>query len=164
MRQAFALLRTYPLMGDFLGYQFLIDLNYSELLHFSEMEFVMPGPGAKAGLRKCFISLGELDPSDTIRWMAEIQQEQFSALNLCFQDLWGRPLQLVDCQNLLCEVDKYARAKYPEFNNVGQQGRHRIKQRFRAKDAPLEHWFPPKWGINEISGRAPWQHNQVGHV
>ena len=26
-----------------------------------------------------------------------------------FRDLWGRPLQLIGCQNLFCEVDKYAR-------------------------------------------------------
>ena len=32
MEQAFELLRSFPLIGDFLGYQFLIDLNYSQLL------------------------------------------------------------------------------------------------------------------------------------
>jgi hypothetical protein len=32
----------------------ITDLNYSGLTDFSEMEFVMPDPGAKDGIRKCF--------------------------------------------------------------------------------------------------------------
>ncbi len=40
---AFKLLRSYPLIGDFLAYQFVIDLNYSNILNFSEMEFVVAG-------------------------------------------------------------------------------------------------------------------------
>ena len=147
MEQAFELLRSFPLIGDFLGYQFLIDLNYSQLLSFSEMDFVAPGPGAKAGLRKCFVDLGDLSPSDAIRWMAECQQENFAALGLTFRDLWGHHLQLIDCQNLLCEVDKYSRVAHPEFNDVGQQGRHRIKQRFEPNQTPLRCWFPPKWKL-----------------
>lgn len=147
MEQAFGLLRNCPLIGDFLGYQFLIDLNYSPLLAFSEMDFVVPGPGAKSGLRKCFVDLGDLNSSDTIRWITESQQENFSALGLTFRDLWGHQLQLIDCQNLLCEVDKYSRAAHPEFNDAGKQGRHRIKQRFQPKDIPLQCWFPPKWKL-----------------
>ncbi len=147
MEQAFKLLRSFPLIGDFLGYQFLIDLNYSQLLSFSEMDFVVPGPGAKAGLRKCFVDLGDLNSSDAIRWITECQQENFAALGLTFRDLWGHQLQLVDCQNLLCEVDKYSRAAHPEFNDAGKQGRHRIKQRFQPKTTPLQCWFPPKWKL-----------------
>ena len=30
------------------------DINYSEITDFSEMDFVVPGPGARDGLRKCF--------------------------------------------------------------------------------------------------------------
>ena len=44
MREAFEVLRTYPTIGDFLAYQFVTDLNYSELTNFSEKEFVAPGP------------------------------------------------------------------------------------------------------------------------
>jgi len=60
MRQAFTLLRSCPSIGDFLAYQYVTDVNYSELTNFSEMEFVVPGPGAKDGIRKCFSNMGGL--------------------------------------------------------------------------------------------------------
>lgn len=44
MMEAFEILRSYPMVGNFLGYQFVTDLNYSEICDFSEMEFVVPGP------------------------------------------------------------------------------------------------------------------------
>ncbi len=60
MAQAFAALRSYPTIGDFLAYQYVTDLNYSMLTNFSETEFVVPGPGALSGLRKCFADTGRL--------------------------------------------------------------------------------------------------------
>jgi 5-hmdU DNA kinase-like protein len=50
----FNLLRSYPLLGDFLAYQYAIDLNYSDAINFEESEFVVPGPGARSGIAKCF--------------------------------------------------------------------------------------------------------------
>lgn len=162
MAEAFNQLRDYPMMGNFLAYQFVIDLNYSTFLCFSEMEFVVPGPGAAAGLRKCFLELGDLTPSDTIRWMTETQDEHFSELRLRFRDLSGRPLQLIDCQNLLCEVDKYARVKHPEFNENGQ--RHRIKQTFRPNLSPVDYFFPPKWNLRQLDCKESWCGAEVGHA
>jgi thymidylate kinase len=63
MRQAFELIRSYQMIGDFLAYQFVTDVNYSIITDFSESEFVIPGPGARDGIRKCFKSLGGLDES-----------------------------------------------------------------------------------------------------
>ena len=48
MQEAFDLLGGYPMIGDFLAYQYATDLNYSDLLNFSEMDFVVPGPGARS--------------------------------------------------------------------------------------------------------------------
>jgi hypothetical protein len=71
--------------------------------------------------------------------------------------LWGRPLQLIDCQNLFCEVDKYARHAHPDV--IGITGRTRIKQVFRSTSTPIEYWYPPKWGLNEqISQRKESAH------
>jgi len=145
LNHAFTILRSYPLLGDFLAYQYLIDLNYSEALRFSEMDFIVAGPGAHSGLQKCFSTLGDLSPADAIRWVADTQEDQFRRLGLNFQSLFGRPLQLIDCQNLFCEVDKYARVKHPEFS--GKQQRFRIKRKFQPSHSPLEYWFPPKWGL-----------------
>lgn len=147
LADAFELFRGYPLMGNFLAYQFAIDINYSNLTNFSEMDFVMPGPGAKDGIRKCFEATGDRSEADIIKIVADQQSDQFSRLGLSFQSLWGRSLQLIDCQNLFCEVDKYARLAHPDVRGIS--GRTRIKQKFAASSQVIHYWFPPKWGINE---------------
>ncbi len=152
MQQAFTLLLSYPMIGDFLAYQYVTDLNYSNLTSFSEMEFVIPGPGAKGGISKCFESLGGLSEADIIRVVRERQQAEFERLGIEFKSLWGRSLQLIDCQNLFCEVDKYSRVYHPEI--AGTSLRTRIKQKFRANADPVDYWYPPKWGINENIARS----------
>ena len=150
MKEAFILLRSYPMIGDFLAYQYVTDINYSTLTDFSEMEFVMPGPGALRGIQKCFSSLGGLNEIDIIRMVTERQQQEFERLGLKFQNLFGRPLQLIDCQNLFCEVDKYSRVKHPEITVTKKQSR--IKQKYRAMSTPIEYWYPPKWGLKMHKG------------
>lgn len=152
MEEVFRLLRSYPMIGDFLAYQYATDINYSVLTDFSEMEFVVPGPGARAGIRKCFRSLGSMTESDVIRYVAENQEAEFERRGLKFETLWGRPLQLIDCQNLFCEVDKYARIAHPEVQGGGQ--RRRIKQRYKPNLAKIDYWFPPKWGLNDTVRRT----------
>ncbi|MEV4753313.1 nucleotide kinase domain-containing protein [Streptosporangium sp. NPDC049248] len=146
MHEAYEVLLSFPAIGPFLAYQYLIDLNYAAQMSFSEMDFVVPGPGARDGIRKCFgPAAGGLE-AEVIHYMADTQQEHFGRLGLSFTGLRGRPLQLIDCQNLFCEVDKYARVVHPEV--AGISGRSRIKQLYRADAAPLSAWFPPKWGVN----------------
>jgi hypothetical protein len=147
LKQAFEILRSYPLIGDFLAYQYAIDINYSEVTRFSESEFVAAGPGARSGLRKCFANMDGIADEDAIRMVTEIQEEEFSRRQISFQWLGGRRLQLIDVQNIFCEIDKYARVRFPEA--VGLANRAKIKQRFKPKSAPVSQWYPPKWGINE---------------
>ena len=147
MRDGFNVLRSYPAIGDFLAYQFLIDINYTEALHFEESEFVVPGPGARDGIRKCFGPAASGIEAEVIRYVTDTQEDQFTRLGLEFRGLRGRRrLQLIDCQNLFCEVDKYARVAHPDV--AGISGRSRIKQVYVADSAPLGAWFPPKWNIN----------------
>jgi len=146
MRAAYEILLAYPTVGPFLAYQWVTDLNYAPHLEFNEMEFVMPGPGARDGLRKCFADFGDRSEGDLIRQTADTKDEHFARLGIVFQSLWGRSLQLIDCQNLFCEVDKYARVAHPEF--TGLSGRLRIKQRFRPSPERVTPWYPPKWEIN----------------
>jgi hypothetical protein len=146
MEMAYHLLLGVPSFGPFLAFQFLIDANYSPFLTFSEMDFVVPGPGARDGIRKCFVDLGDYDIDDTIRWVTDRQEQEFETRGLHFQTLWGRRLQLIDCQNLFCEVDKYARVVHPEIKGIS--GRTRIKQRFSPNPEHILPWFPPKWGLN----------------
>ncbi|UII77181.1 hypothetical protein LV716_05265 [Flagellimonas sp. HMM57] len=147
MKNLFEILRNYPTIGNFLAYQYTIDINYSMVVDFDEMDFVFPGPGASDGIKKCFIDLGDYDEIDIIRYVTDRQQIEFEKNNLDFKDLWGRALQLIDCQNLFCEVDKYSRVAHPNIS--GLSGRKRIKQKFKPKSNDIKYWYPPKWNINE---------------
>jgi hypothetical protein len=144
LREAFELLRSYPSIGDFLGFQFAIDLNYSPLLNFSEMDHVVAGPGARSGIRKSFDDTAGLNDEDVIRAVTEHAGREFEARGLAFRSLWGRTLQLIDCQNLFCEVDKYARVAHPQAEG---SGRMRIKRRFVGPKPVFDQWYPPKWGL-----------------
>jgi hypothetical protein len=147
MQEGFDLLVNYPSVGDFLAYQFITDINYSEMTSFSEREFVVPGPGALDGIKKCFADTGGLTPAEVIGFMQQRQDIEFQRLGVTFRSLWGRPLQLIDCQNLFCEVGKYARASHPDVKGVSV--RTRIKQKFRPCSTRIDYWFPPKWGLDE---------------
>lgn len=152
LQDVFHLLLAYPSLGPFLAFQLTIDLNYSTLIDFDEDDFVVAGPGALSGLTKCFPDAREIPASDLIRWMVDTQEDQLAHYELDFQDLFGRRLKLIDCQNLFCETDKYARVAHPEVAGVGN--RTRIKQQFTA-NGPLEApRFPPKWGLEPMPPRA----------
>src|SRR5205814_2907561 len=78
LQNVYDTLLAQPSVGPFLAYQFAIDLNYGPHLAFSEAEFVVPGPGARDGLAKCFSSFGDLTAEEVIRWTAETQDAQFA--------------------------------------------------------------------------------------
>jgi hypothetical protein len=95
--------------------------------------------------------------------MADHQEEHFARLGLRFAGLRGRRLQLIDCQNLFCEVDKYARVAHPDVQGIS--GRTRIKQAFRPVGEPMPAWFPPKWGINDgLTTPSPRHWPAVAHL
>ena len=146
MQALYEILLSLPSVGPFLAYQYAIDLMYSEHLQFGENDFVQPGPGALNGLAKCFSTLGDYSSADAIAWVTERQEREFAQRNLRFKTLWGRPLHLIDCQNLFCEVDKYARVAHPEFSEG--TGRSRIKQRYSPSGSIPRPWFPPKWNLD----------------
>jgi len=155
MESVYRALLSYPSIGKFLAYQLAIDINYSELTEFDESEFVVAGPGAIDGIRKAISHMPGSTYECVIRAAYEMQSVAFTALDLRFDGLFGRPLQLIDCQNLFCEVDKYARVAHPGYTGVS--GRVRIKQKFKESARLPIPWFPPKWGIN---GRIPLSNPQ----
>ncbi|MYB40127.1 hypothetical protein F4X86_02550 [Candidatus Saccharibacteria bacterium] len=147
MEEAFNILRAYPSVGDFLAYQFIIDLNYSRHLQFSENEFVVAGPGSLRGLRKCFGRATKANAADLIRWTAERQEKEFASRELPWRDLRGRPMQLIDVQNVFCEVDKYTRLAAPRLSRLAPG--KRPKQYYRPAGERLTAEFPPKWRLSE---------------
>lgn len=147
LKDLYEVLLSYPTLGTFLAFQFAIDINYSELCDFSEMSFVIAGPGAKNGIRKCFGDIKKYNYEDIIRYVAERQNEEFEKRGLCFKTLFGRELQLIDCQNLFCEADKYARVAHPDI--CGLNDRKRIKQQYTDRGLErIDFFYPPKWGLN----------------
>lgn len=137
---------AYPGLGPFLAFQFTIDLNYSAMLDFHEKDFVIAGPGARDGISKCFADSDGCSDEDIINWMADRQESEFETRSLDFPGLFGRRLQPIDCQNLFCEISKYARVAHPEV--VGIANRQRIKQSYRFNGRPMSSpMFPPRWGL-----------------
>jgi hypothetical protein len=148
MKSAYERLCTYPCIGPFLGYQLATDINYSTLTDFRESEFVVAGPGAIDGISKCFVSKNGYSNETIIRAMYDEQDYHFNRLGLSFKPIGDRKLQLIDCQNLFCEIGKYARVAFPKIS--GLSGRARIKQIFQSKGQCRNAWYPPKWEILHV--------------
>jgi hypothetical protein len=149
LEELYLLLREWPGIGPFLAFQFAIDINYSAVVDHDENEFVVAGPGALDGLAKAWPGADLHRSADLIRITAVEQEQQFARRGLTFTGLFGRPLKLIDCQNLYCEIGKYARQSHPDARGVAH--RTRIKQSYRASGtlAPLPRpFFPPKWRLS----------------
>lgn len=153
LRELYELLLGYPMIGPFMAYQLAIDINYSELVDFDESSFTVPGPGARRGIRKVFADTAGQSPDRLVHWVTDNQERELERLGIDMPTLWGRRLQAIDCQNLFCELDKYARVRFPELRSE----RVRIKQRFEPQGPPPAPFYPPKWGINEAvaASQAP---------
>lgn len=133
LEEVYHLFKAQPMFGPFLAMQLSIDMNYSTVINFDEDDFIVPGLGAKRGIKRCFgqgadvagvFKYVQADPR-----MNEVQ-------------LYGRRLKLIDLQNLFCEVDKYSREKHPEA------GGKRIKQKYKPSGrGHLSYFFPPKWEL-----------------
>jgi hypothetical protein len=145
LEDVYRALLAYPLIGPFMAYQLAIDINYSELVDFDENDFTVAGPGAERGIRKVFPTAGRRELRRIIDWMTVNQEEEARRVGVQAPTLFGRPLHAIDCQNLFCELDKYARVAFPELKS----NRSRIKTSFTPTSEPLTLFYPPKWQINE---------------
>lgn len=146
LSEVYELLRSCSFIGDFLAYQYAIDINYSSVIDFSENSFVKAGIGAIRGIKKCFEPISKkYSFEDAIKYTQdnfEKYQNKFGYTD--FRPLFGRVPTLIDLQNCFCETDKYLRAKIPEL----QIDNKRIKQKYKESPKRLELFFPPKWNIN----------------
>lgn len=81
---------------------------------------------------------------DIIKYMFKHQEEEFKRLNLDFKRIGNRPLQLIDCQNIFCELDKYCRKAFPDLKS----NRTKIKKHYIPKKDKIEYIYPPKWNVD----------------
>lgn len=144
MQDAFNIIKGYPLIGNFMAYQLVTDINYSAFVNWKENEFTVAGPGSLRGIKKCFIDKGTMTNEDIIKYMYMHQDEEFKRLNLNFKRIGNRPLQLIDCQNIFCELDKYCRQALPDLKS----NRTKIKKHYAPKKDKIEYIYPPKWEIS----------------
>ena len=143
MKDAFLILKSYPLIGDFMAYQLVTDINYSDVVNWSEDEFCVAGPGSLRGIKKCFVDKEGLSNEDIIRYMYEHQDEEFKRLGFDFKRIGDRKLQLIDCQNIFCELDKYCREAIPSIKS----NRVKIKKHYVPKSSKIDYFYPPKWNV-----------------
>lgn len=136
-----------PSIGKFLAYQYSIDIAYSHHSEADESQFVIAGPGAERGIKKIHPQANNKNYESIIKHTTEIQEREFERLGLHFKYLPNRKLQLIDCQNLFCELDKYLRVKRPELGKTGS----RIKQKYKPNHNTINYTFPPKWKIPDFT-------------
>lgn len=154
-QQVYEVLNGYPMIGRFIGYQLLTDLQYSPVVAFDEDTFTVAGPGAVAGIRKCFADTRGMTPEDVIAWMTEHQESGLRSAGYDPAMVWlpGRRFKRIDLQNGFCETGKYLRVHLPEVD--GGDGRTRIKARFGAEGPSISYVFPPKWGVELWQRKEP---------
>ena len=143
MEEVYNQLRDYPLIGDFLAYQYTIDFNYSPYLNYDEDSFVKAGVGAVRGIKKCFKSFGGCYEDAIIYTQDHFEEIQEKYGYTQFRPLPGRKPKLIDLQNCFCETDKYLRAKMPEL----KVGNVRIKRYYKPTRGRIDYYFPEKWGV-----------------
>lgn len=146
MREAFKIMHSVPNFGDFLSYQYITDINYSDKVNWQESDFTIPGGGAKRGIHKVFKNPDENHLEEAIWWMYDHQDEELKKRGYDFHKLGGkRKLQPIDLQNCFCETDKYCRVARPDLKSAC----HEIKNKYEGKRPEIQFVYPPKWNLNK---------------
>ena len=138
-KEAFETLKSYPLIGNFMAYQLVTDLNYSSFYNFDDNSFTVIGPGSKRGIEKVF---GKVKDYEKIIFQVHKNQEKdLTRFNLNFKYLNNHKLQTIDIQNLFCEFDKYCRVAKPYLKS----NRTKIKSKFKEQKNKIKYVLPYKW-------------------
>lgn len=147
MADVYEYLISFPGMGDFTTYQLMLNLSYTPLLNFHPNDFSITGPGSISGLIKMFGTRMKQELAnnkdfgvDVFRWFVETQNDHFQRLGITFSGLGPKklPLDISDIEHAICEVDKYARMKFPSVK--GRDGRTQMKREYK----PSGRVYPPK--------------------
>lgn len=119
--EVFNHLRSYSGIGNFLAYQIFVDLTYIDIFPFTEMNFVVSGPGCERGINWIFQDRGGMNSDECLFWftinqhkIAEKYDENWD-LNEIFHFLpeESRLYTLMDMENSgACEIDKRCRTKF----------------------------------------------------
>lgn len=102
-------------VGDFLGFQLLLDLMYLEQIPYSNNCFVITGPGSQAGIDRIFIDKDGMSYEECVCYLTynfeklciECYNEEFeySLVKHILND--PQAYCVTDVQNMLCEFSKF---------------------------------------------------------
>jgi hypothetical protein len=136
---AFYVIVSYPLIGNFLAYQYTTDLNYSDYFNWDDNSFTVAGPGSKRGIQKVFGKVKNFEQK--IMETYANQEKQLNYFGLNFNYLKNHKLSPIDIQNLFCEFDKYLREARPNLKS----NRTKIKTKYKKTKGDISYILPPKW-------------------
>ena len=137
--EAFNTIVSYPLIGNFLAYQYVTDLNYSHYFNWDDNSFTVSGPGSKRGIRKVFGNVKNYEEKIMETYLT--QEKALKEFNLNFKYLKNHKLSPIDIQNLFCEFDKYLREASPELKS----NRKKIKTKYKKTQGEINYILPAKW-------------------
>ncbi|HCD1703329.1 TPA: hypothetical protein NBI10_005568, partial [Klebsiella pneumoniae] len=121
--EVFEHLKSFSGIGDFLAYQIFIDLTYIPNFPFTELNFVISGPGCERGINWIFSNRDGMNSEECLFWftinqnnIAEKYSENWNMDEIFhFLPKEERVYTLMDMENSgACEIDKRCRTK---FNN-----------------------------------------------
>lgn len=135
--EVFNHLKSFSGIGDFLAYQIFVDLTYIISFPFTEMNFVISGPGCERGINWIFSNRDGMNSEECLFWftinqdyIAEKHHEKWE-MNEIFHFLPKdeRVYTLMDMENSgACEIDKRCRTKF---------GNKRPKQKYHYQNNNL---------------------------
>lgn len=136
--------------ADFLSYQIVQDLNYTEHFNFDDNSFCAAGLGTIRGINRVFDITGKADYNDIVKWTHEnlpslfVEYSNKYDIDLSFTPLPNHLPRVPDISNCFCETSKYLKG----INPGTKLGEKRIKQIYKNKGFPkIDYVFPKKWGV-----------------
>lgn len=131
-KEVYQLLTSYNGIGNFLAYQFYVDMTYIDEFPFSENEFTVAGPGCIMGLNYLFEDRDGMSYEECLFWLRDNLDRLFVEglgkdwdAKRVFWDLpeEDRCFNVMSLENCFCELSKYIRAK---------DGTGRPRKRYKA--------------------------------
>ncbi|MEI7186181.1 nucleotide kinase domain-containing protein [Dickeya dianthicola] len=119
--EVFEHLKSFSGIGDFLAYQIFIDLTYITNFPFTELNFVVSGPGCERGINWIFSNRDGMNSEECLFWftinqssIAEKYHERWEMDEIFhFLPKEERIYTLMDMENSgACEIDKRCRTKF----------------------------------------------------
>ena len=140
--------------GPFITFKLATDLNYSPILDFEERDFVVAGPGAVDGIRKCFVETAGLSNEDVIKAMADIGTNS-SAPSASSFSIFGEGRY----NSSIVKTSSAKLISIAEWLIRGCPVRRRAHQnwagRYVPNGEPMRRLYPEKWRLNTSLERQP---------